>query len=72
MRGIVFALLTFIVGGLIGLGLEKLANMLGGQVGAALTRIYSVGIHPISMSVTICGIIGLILGYLIIAKFVKK
>jgi len=72
MRGIVFALLTFIVGGLIGLGLEKLAAMLGGQVGAALTRVYSVGIHPVSLSVTICGIVGLILGYVIIAKFVKK
>ena len=72
MRGIIFALLTFVVGGLIGLGLEKLAAMLGGQVGAALTRIYSVGIHPVSIQVTVCGIIGLILGYLIIAKFVKK
>lgn len=72
MRGIVFALLTFIVGGLIGLGLEKLANLIGGQVGAALTRVYSVGIHPLSFSVTICGIVGLILGYLIIEKFVRK
>ena len=72
MRGIVFAVLTLIVGGLIGLGLEKLANMLGGQIGAALTRVYSVGIHPVAISVTICGIIGLILGYLIIEKFVRK
>lgn len=72
MRGIIFALLTFIVGGLIGLGLEKLAYMLGGQVGAALTRVYAVGIHPISLNVTVCGVIGLVLGYLIIAKFVKK
>lgn len=72
MRGIIFALLTFIVGGLIGLGLERLAAMIGGQVGAALTRIYPVGIHPVSIHVTICGIIGLILGYLIIEKFVRK
>ena len=72
MRGIVFAILTLIVGGLIGLGLEKLANLLGGQIGAALTRVYSIGIHPVSISVTVCGIIGLILGYLIIEKFVRK
>jgi len=72
MRGIVFGVLTFIVGGLIGLGFEKLADMLGGQVGGALTRVYSVGIHPISMSVTVCGVIGLIVGYIIIAKFVRK
>lgn len=72
MRGIVFALLTFVVGGLIGLGLEKLAAMIGGQVGSALTRVYGVGIHPLSVSVSICGVIGLVLGYLILEKFVRK
>ena len=72
MRGIIFALLTFVVGGLIGLGLEKLAAMLGGEIGGALTRVYGIGIHPISLHITICGAIGLVLGYLIIAKFVKK
>jgi hypothetical protein len=72
MRGIIFGLLTFIVGGLIGLGLEKLALIIGGQVGSALTRIYNVGIHPLSLNITVCGIVGLILGYLIIEKFVRK
>ena len=72
MRGIIFALITFVVGGLIGLGLEKLAGMLGGEIGSALTRVYGIGIHPISLHITICGAIGLVLGYLIIAKFVKK
>ena len=72
MRGIIFALLTFVVGGLIGLGLEKLAGMLGGEIGGALTCVYGIGIHPISLHITICGAIGLVLGYLIIAKFVKK
>jgi hypothetical protein len=72
MRGIIFALLTFVLGGLIGLGLEKLATMLGGQIGGALTRVYGIGIHPISLHITVCGAIGLVLGYLIIAKFVKK
>ena len=70
MRGIIFALLTFVVGGLIGLGLEKLAGMLGGEIGSALTRVYGIGIHPISLHITICGAIGLVLGYLIIAKCV--
>ena len=72
MRGIIFALLTFVVGGLIGVGLEKLAGMLGGEIGSALTRVYGIGIHPISLHITICGAIGLVLGFLIISKFVKK
>lgn len=72
MRGIIFALLTFVLGGLIGLGLEKLAYMMGGEIGGALTRVYGIGIHPISLHITVCGIVGLVLGYLIISKFVKK
>ena len=72
MRGLVFALLTLILGGVIGLGLEYCANFLPDKIGWALTRVYTFGIHPISASVSICGILGLIFGYLIIEKFVKK
>lgn len=46
MRGIVFALLTLVLGALIGLGLEKLAAYLPQQLDHALTRVYTVGIHP--------------------------
>ena len=72
MRGIIFAVLTLVVGALIGLGLEKLASFLPQQLDAALTRVYGLGVHPLSLHVTICGIIGLVLGYIIISKFVKK
>lgn len=72
MRGIIFAVLTSVVGALIGIGLEKLASFLPQQMDAALTRVYGLGVHPLSLHVTICGIIGLVLGYIIISKFVKK
>lgn len=72
MRGIIFAVLTLVVGALIGLGLEKLASFLPQQMDAALTRVYGIGIHPLSLHVTVCGVIGLVLGYIIISKFVKK
>lgn len=72
MRGIIFALLTLVVGALIGLGLEKLASFLPQQLDAALTRVYGLGIHPLSLHISICGAIGLVLGYLIISKFVRK
>lgn len=72
MRGLIFAVLTLIVGALIGLGFEKLASFLPQQLEAALTRAYGVGIHPLSLQVSICGVIGLVLGYVIISKFVKK
>ena len=72
MRGVVFALLTFILGGVIALGLDYCCNFLPDKIGWALTRTYPVGIHPISVSLSVCGLLGLIIGYVIIAKFVKK
>lgn len=72
MRGIVFAALTLILGGLLGLGLEKLAAMLPQAMANALTRIYAVGIHPLGIHITVCGAVGLVLGYLIVLKFVRK
>lgn len=72
MRGIIFAVLTLIVGGLIALGLEWLAALLPTQMSGALLKVFAVGIHPLSVHINICGAVGLILGYLIIAKFVKK
>ena len=72
MRGIVFAVLTFILGGVIALGLEWLAGFLPGQLSAAMLRLYGIGIHPLSLDINLCGLVGLVCGYLIIAKFVKK
>jgi len=72
MRGIIFTVLTLIVGGLIALGFEWLAAFLPGQMSGALLKVYSIGIHPLSAHINICGALGLILGYIIISKFVKK
>lgn len=72
MRGLVFALLTVILGGVIALGLEYGCNFLPDKIGWVFTRTYGVGIHPLSASVSICGVLGLVFGYVIIVKFVKK
>ncbi len=72
MRGLVFAVLTLILGGVLGIGLEKLASFLPLEMASALTRLYTIGIHPLAVRVTICGVLGLVAGYLIISKFVKK
>ena len=72
MKGIIFAVLTLIVGGVIALGLEWLSGFLPGQLSSAMLRLYGVGIHPLSIDMNLCGLVGLILGYLVISKFVKK
>ncbi len=72
MRGIIFAALTLILGGVIALGLEWLAALLPAQMAGALNHVYHAGIHPLSVHISICGAAGLVLGYLIISKFVRK
>ena len=72
MRGIVFAVLTLIVGGLIALGLEWVAALLPAQLESVFVRIYTVGIRPLAAHINICGILGVVFGYIIISKFVKK
>ena len=72
MKGIIFAALTLVVGGVLALGFEWVAGLLPGQVSSAFLRLYGIGIHPLSVDLNLCGLLGLICGYLIISKFVKK
>lgn len=72
MRGLIFALLTFILGGVIALGLEKVVSFLPNQIASVFTKVYTVGIHPLAICISICGILGLIIGYTIVSLFVKK
>ena len=72
MRGIVFVILTLILGAVLALGLEWLAGFLPGQLSAAMLRVYGIGVHPLALDINLCGLLGLVLSYLIITKFVKK
>lgn len=72
MRGLIFAVLTLVLGGVIALGLEWLAALLPEDMAQALNHIYHIGIHPLALNITICGTLGLVSGYLIISKFVRK
>ena len=72
MRGLIFCLLTLVLGGVIGLGLEKLVSFLPMELANAMTRVYSVGIHPLALRMSICGLLGLIAGYLIVSRFVRS
>ena len=72
MRGIIFLVLTLVIGGVIALGLEWLAGFLPGELSRMFIQPYGVGIHPLSLDLNLCGVIGVICGYLVISKFVKK
>lgn len=72
MRGLIFCVLTLVLGGVLGLGLEKLASFLPLELANALTRAYMIGVHPLALRITLCGLLGLIAGYLIVSRFVRK
>ena len=72
MKGLIFVALTLVLGGVLGIGLERLASFLPLEMASALTRLYTIGIHPLAIRVTVCGVLGLVFGYLIVSKFVKK
>lgn len=72
MRGIVFAVLTLLLGAFLGLGLEKVASFFPMQLEQALTRVYGIGVHPLSLHISLCGMVGLVVGYIIVSKFVRK
>ena len=72
MKGLIFCVLTLVLGGVIGLGLEKLASFLPRELANAMTRVYGVGIHPLALRMSLCGLLGLVAGYVIISHFVRK
>lgn len=72
MKGIIFVVLTLVLGGVIALGLEWLGGFLPNEMARAVIQPYGIGIHPLSLDLNLCGLLGLICGYLVIAKFVKK
>ncbi len=72
MKGLIFCVLTLVLGGVIGLGLEKLASFLPLELANAMTRVYGVGIHPLALRMSLCGLLGLVAGYVIISHFVRK
>ena len=72
MKGLIFCLLTLVLGGVLGLGLEKLVSFLPAELANAMTRVYGIGIHPLALHISICGLLGLIAGYLIVSRFVRS
>lgn len=72
MKGILFYFLTFLFGGALGLALEKGAAYLPADVARVLTRVHGLGFDTLSISFSICGLVGLLIGYLIACSFVKK
>ncbi|MGB2579099.1 hypothetical protein AAIR98_001018 [Elusimicrobium simillimum] len=74
MRGVIFFVLVVVLGGVLGIVIEKVAEaILTGQGLLFFVRVYGgIGVHPLSLNITVSGLIGLIAAYFIVTKFVKK
>lgn len=72
MRGLIFYVLMFVLGAGLGFGLEKCTSFLPLEIANALTRVYGIGVHSLSIHISICGIIGLVAAYFILFKFLRK
>lgn len=73
LRSVVFVVIFFILAGLIGYGFEKLfVAVLPSQVVGTLVRVYDLGVHALSLNFNVCGILGLIISYLIVSYLMKK
>ncbi|MDR1684608.1 MAG: hypothetical protein LBR90_04015 [Elusimicrobiota bacterium] len=73
LRSAIFVIIFFILAALIGFGLERLTvSVLPSDAAGFLVREFSLGAHALSFNVNVCGIIGLILSYLIVSYLMKK
>ncbi len=74
MRSAIFFILVVVLGAALGLLIEKIAYAaVTGQLLLLFTRVYGpIGMHPLSFNITLSGVIGLIIAYFVVVKFVKK
>lgn len=73
MRDLVYVILLLIVAGAIAYGLDILCvNMLPQNAANVLVKPFSLGIRPLSLHLSVCGITGIILAYLLMKFIFKK
>ena len=73
IRSVIFVVIFFILAGLIGYGLEKLfVSVLPSDALGSLVKVFDIGVHALSFNFNVCGIIGLILSYMIVNYLMKK
>ena len=72
MRDLVYVVLLLVVAGLIGYGFDALfSSLLPQNASATFIKPFALGIRPLSIHISICGIIGLICSYALM-KFIFR
>ena len=72
MRDLVYVILLLIVAGAIAYGLDALCvNMLPQNAASTMVKPFALGIRPLSIHLSICGIVGIICSYMLM-KFIFR
>ena len=72
MKRILFLVLLLLMTGLLGWIFDQGAATLPNSVANPLTHVYSAGIHPFAIHINLCGVLGLVLGFAILDKLMRK
>ncbi len=73
MRDLVYVILLLIVAGAIAYGFDALCvNFLPQNASSVLVKPFTFGIRPLSFNLSICGITGLVLAYMLMKFIFRK
>ena len=72
MRDILYFVLFFVIAGAIAYGFDAIfSSLLPSNASSFFVKPYSIGIHPISVSISVCGILGIVITYAL-TKFIRR
>ena len=71
MKDIIYFIIFLLIAALIGYGLDTIFSSLLASKATFFVQQHSIGIRPISISISVCGIVGIVCSYLIM-KFLRR
>ena len=72
MKDFIYFIILLLIAAGIGYGFDALFSILPKNSGAFFTQSYAIGIRPLGIHASICGLIGLIVSFVIIKPFLNR
>ncbi len=72
MKDFIYFIILLLIAAGIGFGFDALFSILPKNSGAFFTQSYAIGIRPLGIHASICGLIGLIVSFVIIKPFLNR
>lgn len=72
MKDFIFFIILLLIAAGIGYGFDALFSILPQNTASFFLKPFSVGIRPLGMHASICGIIGLVISFVIIKPFLNR